>query len=156
MWNAINLERLEKWNNSRTIHFKLQKQPSRGVLRKRCSENMQQIFKKTPFPRITSGRLLLKLETSYNLFTSWRIFIDRKCTAALGSKQHYFTPKHLQHFKQTLNFVSLTEFCKSFVFIYKRIFWVGCPLYFSQFDMKFFLSWESVSAEDLLNLNCII
>ena len=28
----------------------LQKQPSRGVLRKRCSENMQQIYMRTPMP----------------------------------------------------------------------------------------------------------
>ena len=29
-----------------------QKQPSRGVLRKRCSENMPQIYRTTPMPRI--------------------------------------------------------------------------------------------------------
>ena len=29
-----------------------QKQPSRGVLRKRCSENMSQIYRTTPMPRI--------------------------------------------------------------------------------------------------------
>ena len=29
---------------------KLQKQPSRSVLRKRCSENMQQIYRRTPMP----------------------------------------------------------------------------------------------------------
>ena len=29
----------------------VQKQPSRGVLMKRCSENMQQIYKKTPMPK---------------------------------------------------------------------------------------------------------
>ena len=28
-----------------------QKQPSRGVLIKRCSENMQQIYKRTPMPK---------------------------------------------------------------------------------------------------------
>ena len=28
-----------------------QKQPSRGVLRKRCSENMQQIYRRTPMPK---------------------------------------------------------------------------------------------------------
>ena len=27
------------------------KQPSRGVLRKRCSENKQQIYRKTPMPK---------------------------------------------------------------------------------------------------------
>ena len=36
--------------NSRiTKVFLVQKQPSRGVLRKRCSENMQQIYWRTPF-----------------------------------------------------------------------------------------------------------
>ena len=28
----------------------IQKQPSRGALRKRCSENMQQIYRRTPMP----------------------------------------------------------------------------------------------------------
>ena len=44
MRNAINLEWLEKLNNSITINFKLQMHQSRGVLRKRCSKNMQQIY----------------------------------------------------------------------------------------------------------------
>ena len=49
-----------------------QKQPSRGVLRKRCSENMQQIYRITPmpkcdfnkvaFPRNNSEWLLLMIE----------------------------------------------------------------------------------------------
>ena len=30
---------------------KLQKQPSRGVLKKRCSENMQPIYRRTPMPK---------------------------------------------------------------------------------------------------------
>ena len=30
--------------------IRTQKQPSRGVLWKRCSENMQQIYKRTPMP----------------------------------------------------------------------------------------------------------
>ena len=33
----------------RFLYF--QKQPSRGVLSKRCSENMQQIYKRTPMPK---------------------------------------------------------------------------------------------------------
>ena len=44
------------------------------ALRHGCSPvNLLHIFR-TPFPRITSGRLLLKLETSYNFFVSWRNF----------------------------------------------------------------------------------
>ena len=29
----------------------IQKQPSRGVLRKSCSENMQEIYRRTPMPK---------------------------------------------------------------------------------------------------------
>ena len=32
------------WNDE----FELQKQPPRGVLRKRCSENIQEIYRRTP------------------------------------------------------------------------------------------------------------
>ena len=40
-----------------------QKQPSRSVLRKRYSENIQQIYKRTPMPKcdcVILGRLFLK------------------------------------------------------------------------------------------------
>ena len=50
---------------------RVQKQPSRAILRKRCSENMQQINKRTPmpkcdcskvaFPKNTPGWLLLRV-----------------------------------------------------------------------------------------------
>ena len=36
----------------------IKKQPSRGVLRKRCSENMQQIYRRTPFRSAISIKLL--------------------------------------------------------------------------------------------------
>ena len=36
-----------------------QKQPSTGILRKRCSENVQKIYRRTPFTKNTSGWLLL-------------------------------------------------------------------------------------------------
>ena len=32
-------------------HRSIQKQPPRGVLSKRCSENMQQIYRRTPIPK---------------------------------------------------------------------------------------------------------
>ena len=43
----------------KTVTWHEQKQPFRGVLRKRCSENMQQIYRRTPFPTNTPSRLLL-------------------------------------------------------------------------------------------------
>ena len=39
----------------------LHKQLSRGVLRKKCSENMQQIYKRTPMPKCDFNKLALQL-----------------------------------------------------------------------------------------------
>ena len=36
-----------------------QKQPSRGVLRKRCSENMQQIYRRTSMPKCDFNKVAL-------------------------------------------------------------------------------------------------
>ena len=47
----------KKWDKSSSkkkvglVASYLQKQPSRGVLRKRCSGNMQQIYRRTPMPK---------------------------------------------------------------------------------------------------------
>ena len=41
--------------------FKLQKQPPRGVLRKRCSEKMQQIYRRTPIPKCDFNKVALQL-----------------------------------------------------------------------------------------------
>ena len=38
-----------------------QKQPSRGVLRKRCSENMQQIYRRTPMPKYDFNKVAKQL-----------------------------------------------------------------------------------------------
>ena len=38
-----------------------QKQPSRGVLRKRCSENMQQIYRRTPMPKCDFNEIALQV-----------------------------------------------------------------------------------------------
>ena len=75
--------RLSKVSLNKILKFYLQKQPPRGVLRKRCFGNMQQIYRRThmpkitlwhwyspvnlrhifrtPFPKNTAGRLLLYL-----------------------------------------------------------------------------------------------
>ena len=39
---------------------KLQKQPSRGVLKKRCSENIQQIYRRTPMPKCNFNKVALQ------------------------------------------------------------------------------------------------
>ena len=64
--------------NNRTQRTKIQKQPPRGVLIKRCSENMQQIYRincspvnllfifRTSFPTNTSGGLPLKIKECFS------------------------------------------------------------------------------------------
>ena len=39
----------------------IQKKPSRGVLRKRCSENVQQIYWRTPIPKYDFNKVTLQL-----------------------------------------------------------------------------------------------
>ena len=47
--NEICSKSIKKTSERR--HFKqAQNQPSRGVLRKSCSENMQEIYRRTPMP----------------------------------------------------------------------------------------------------------
>ena len=41
-----------------------QKQPPRGVLRKRCSENMQQIYRRTPMPKCDFNKVALQVALS--------------------------------------------------------------------------------------------
>ena len=38
-----------------------QKQPSRGVLKKRCSKNMRQIYRRTPMPKCDFNKVALQL-----------------------------------------------------------------------------------------------
>ena len=44
-----------------TFFLFYQKQSSKGVLRKRCSENMQQIYKRTPLPNCDFKKVALQL-----------------------------------------------------------------------------------------------
>ena len=43
----------------------LQKQPSRGVLKKRCSEKMQQIYSRTPMPKCHFNKVAKQLLKSH-------------------------------------------------------------------------------------------
>ena len=48
--NLINKDNRTKYSNVALMYL-LQKQPPRGALRKRCSENMRQIYKRTRMPK---------------------------------------------------------------------------------------------------------
>ena len=43
------------------IHIFVQKQPSRGILRKRCSENMQQNYRRTPKPKCDFNKVPIEI-----------------------------------------------------------------------------------------------
>ena len=52
-----------------------QKQPSRGVLRKRCSENMQQIYWRTPMPKFDLLCNFIEIAIRHGCFlTNWLHF----------------------------------------------------------------------------------
>ena len=50
------------------VFNKLKKQPSRGVLKKRCSENMQQSYRRTPMPKCDFNKVA-KLQSNFNEIT---------------------------------------------------------------------------------------
>ena len=86
--------------------MRIQKQPSRGFLRKRCSENMQQICRRTPIPKcdfnkveialwygFSSVHLLYIFRTPFPKNTSRRLFlrIDRSSPFNLGLALFFMT-----------------------------------------------------------------
>ena len=64
-----------------------QKQPSRGVLRKRCSENMQQMYRRTPMPKCDFNKVAKQLY--WNHTSAW-VF---SCRFAAYFQNNYF-PKN--------------------------------------------------------------
>ena len=59
----------KRWNNFRQSGWYGQKQPSMDVLRKRCSENMQQIYWRTPMPKCDFNKFALQLY--WNHTSAW-------------------------------------------------------------------------------------
>ena len=47
--------------NLKLLKLLLQKQPLKGVLEKRCSENMQQIYRRTPMPKCNFNKVAKQL-----------------------------------------------------------------------------------------------
>ena len=50
-----------------------QKQPSRGVLKKRCSENIQQIYRRRPMPKCDFNKVALQLYCNSALAWTWML-----------------------------------------------------------------------------------
>ena len=58
--------------------FKNQNQPSRGVLKKRCSEDMQQIYRRTPVPKCNFNKVAKQGCSPVNLLHIFRTPFPRK------------------------------------------------------------------------------
>ena len=57
-----NKRQLSLWKPSHfCVKWLVQKQPPRGVPRKRCSENMQQIYRRTPMPKCDFNKVAKQL-----------------------------------------------------------------------------------------------
>ena len=52
-----------------------QKQPPRGVLRKRCSENMQQIYRRKLMPKYDFNKSALQLYCSHNFIEIFLVLL---------------------------------------------------------------------------------
>ena len=59
--------KLKKFSNSTVM--KVEKQPSSGILRKRCSENMQQIYRRTSMPKYDFDKVVKASHTSAWVFS---------------------------------------------------------------------------------------
>ena len=55
------MNRAKKGDSGLDPSFKKKKQPSGGVLKKRCSENMQEIYRRTPMPKCDFNKVASQL-----------------------------------------------------------------------------------------------
>ena len=46
-------------------NYRIQKQPPRGIPRKRCSENMQQVYRRTPIPKCDFNSNCIEITLRY-------------------------------------------------------------------------------------------
>ena len=89
---------------------KNQKQLSRGVLKKRCSENMQQIYRRTPMTKCDFNKVAILLKShfdgcsSVNLLHIFRTPSPKNTSWWLLLKTEVFFERFLQQICHYLNF----------------------------------------------------
>ena len=114
--NAISKEIFFK--NSVSLR-KRQKQPSRGVLMKRCSENMQQIYKRTPTPICDFNEVTKQLYWNHTLawvisckFTAdfQSIFSSEHLWRAAPEKSFHWNPHKIFRISKKISKVKLKKF----------------------------------------------
>ena len=75
-------------NFNRISRYK-KKQPSRDILRKRCSENMQQIYRTTPMLKCDFNKFAFRKKCSENMQQIYRRTPRLKCDFNKVAKQLY-------------------------------------------------------------------
>ena len=76
--------------NTPLIQKYSEKQPSRGVLRKRYSENMQQIYRRTPLPKYDFNKVALQLgRSSVNLQHIFRPSFPKNISGHIRKVRRY-------------------------------------------------------------------
>ena len=83
---------------SENTYFYIEKQPSRGVLSKRCSENMLQIYRKTPMPKCDFNKVAKQLY--WNHTSAW-----------------VFSCKFAAYFQNTYHILYISKFITSCTFL---------------------------------------
>ena len=123
MTSRLFLLKIVDWNKGIICGTYSQKQPSKGVLRKSFSENMQQIYRRTPWHSVIS----IKLQSNFIEIKFWRgcspvnlLHIFRKSFSQNTSKRlllRYrpicnFVKKRLRHRCFLMNFAKKKFFAK--------------------------------------------
>ena len=95
---SAKIKRKMQLNRLQTANIKLffQKQPSSGVLRKRCSENMRQIYRRTPMPRCDFNKVTRQRVNINSNFSDWyKILLGVPQGSILGSRSPF-----IEHFQK--------------------------------------------------------
>ena len=126
--NSKNLQKwVDSWNltndgrqpySFEAVPFYWQKQPSRGVLRKRCSENMQQIDRRTTMPKFDFNKVAKQLYWNHNsawvfsckfaaYFSGWLLLYWLKVKSQYA--HHFLQQDALRIFRNRIHCIIHTE-----------------------------------------------
>ena len=134
----------------REQRYEMQKPPFRGVLRKRCSENMQQIYKRTPMPKCDFSATLLKSHFSMGVLHIFRTpFLNNLRTPLKG------------YFWECVNKFLLPPCIIPFPNLFFSFYLFLCSIYYTELCEHFFYFMYSINISKqfsifvLLNLNIL-
>ena len=97
----------------------LQKQPPRGVLKKKCSENMLQIYKRTPMPKCDFNKVAADLVTFTEEILHGKLhFLYSVLNDLLTNYIYKVMPLTQLSHKKTLK--KLLKFCQGLIMIFLK------------------------------------